>query len=283
MENVQDLIKILDLERIEEQIFRGQSHFTPWGNVFGGQVLAQALRAGRETVPEDRLAHSLHAYFILPGDVRKPIVYEVENTRDGGSFTTRRITAIQKGRPIFVMAASFQLQQEGLEHQLPMPDVTPPEELKTDIEWAEPYKDIVPEIYYFFKMPRPIEFRPVEQPDLSDLKSTKPIRHVWMRSKGEISDDRLHREILAYASDYNLLATSLLPHQSTTPFRSVQMASLDHAMWFHREPKMDDWVLYALDSPSATNARGFNRGSVYNRQGQIIASVVQEGMIRKRR
>ncbi len=284
MKDTTQLQKLIKLEKIEENIFRGQSYKTPWGSVFGGQVLAQSLHAAYQTVPEDRIAHSMHAYFILPGDIHKPIVYKVDCIRNGKSFTTRRVVAIQKGRAIFNMAASFQLEQEGLEHQIEMPNVAPPESLITDQEHAEIYKETLPELYMFFQIERPIEFRPVEEINLLDRKKHEPFRHVWIKAKGEMSNDkRTHREFLAYASDYNLLSTAVLPHRDEIiSFRQLQMASLDHAMWFHRDFRMDEWLLYALDSPSASNSRGFTRGNIFNQSGQLVASVVQEGLIRKR-
>ncbi len=282
MENAQDLIEHLALEKIEENIYRGQSHSIGSKRVFGGQVLAQSLFASIQTVPEDRLVHSMHGYFILPGDVNHPIIYDVDRLRDGGSFTTRRVVAIQHGRPIFNMAASFQKQEEGLEHQIEMPQVPDPESLKTDQELAQLFADLIPEPFkewLFF--PRPIEFRPVEMPSgFSPLKEA-PFHHVWFRAKGRLSDDPFwHQVVLAYASDYNLLATALKPHTQT--MNQFMMASLDHAIWFFRSFRVDEWLLYALDSPSSSNARGFTRGNVFDRQGRLVASVTQEGLMRLR-
>ena len=284
MQTVEELSNLLNLERLDANLFRGNNYQTPWGIVFGGQVLAQSLNAARRTVPEDRCVHSMHAYFILPGDLSLPIIYDVERIRDGGSFTTRRVVAIQKGRPIFNMAASFQLEQEGLDHQITMPNVPPPEALLTDKELAETWKKEAPDAYRRYQAPRPIEFRPVEQFHPLDKVSQPPFRHVWMRATGSMLDLKaLHCEALAYASDYNLLGTSVLPHRDIVEPNELQYASIDHAMWFHRDFRMDDWLLYALDSPSASGTRGFNRGSIFTKEGKLVASVVQEGLIRKRR
>ncbi|MEM9920560.1 MAG: acyl-CoA thioesterase II [Bacteroidota bacterium] len=284
MKDAVELSELLRLERIEENIFRGNSYKTSWRRVFGGQVLAQALHAANQTVPDDRFAHSMHAYFILPGDVNHPIVYDVDRIRDGGSFTTRRVVAIQKGRPIFNMSASFQLSQDGLDHQISIPDVPAPEDLPTDKELAEVYKDIYPEFYKQIQRPRPIDFRPVEPINIASTQSHAPFRHVWIKARGPMPDDiRLHQEVLLYASDYNLLTTAMLPHMAKISFHEIQIASIDHGIWFHRDFRADEWLLYALDSPSASNARGFTRGSIFNREGILVASVVQEGLLRRRR
>ncbi len=283
MTNVQELIDLLNLEKIEENIYRGANYQAPWKRVFGGQVLAQALNACQRTVPDDRLVHSMQAYFILAGDINQPIIYEVDRIRDGGSFSTRRVVAIQKGAAIFSMGASFQSVQEGLDHQISMPNVPSPDMLVSDEKLAEVFKEAAPEIYRSLTFPRPLEFRPVEKLNPMSGKEYAPFRHVWVKAKGELPDDiRLHQAILAYASDYNLLTTATLPHWGKVKPNELFLASLDHAMWFHRSFRIDEWLLYALDSPSASNARGFTRGSVFNQQGQLVASVVQEGLIRKR-
>lgn len=282
--NVEDLKKLLDLEKIEENIFRGQNYETPWGRIFGGQVLAQSLHAAMETVPKERVLHSMHAYFILGGDISVPVVYEVDRIRDGGSFMTRRVVAIQKGRPIFNMAASFQKAQPGFDHQIPMLDATPPEALKTDYELAEAIKESHPGMYAFFKRARPIEFRPVDGLDYLMTDKKEPKRSIWIKSTGKLGDDlREHQEVLMYASDYNLLTTALLPHRDTVKFEEVFLASLDHAMYFHRPFRVDDWLLYSVDSPSASNSRGFTRGSFFNKKGELVASVIQEGLMRQMR
>ena len=284
MENATQLTELLNLEKIEENIFRGNNYKAPWGSVFGGQVLAQALHAAYQTVPDDRFAHSMHAYFILRGDINQPIIFDVDRIRDGGSFTTRRVVAIQKGRPIFNFSASFQLNQEGFDHQISMPNVPPPDALKSDQELAKEWEKQHPEIFKRYGFERPIEFRPVERIHPFATEVHQPYRHVWFKAKGKMSDARsLHQTFLAYASDYNLLGTAVLPHKDQVTFGEFQLASLDHGMWFHRDFRMDEWLLYALDSPSASNSRGFTRGNIFTQDGKFIASVVQEGMIRKMR
>jgi len=276
-----DLLGLLQLEPLEENIFRGQSQFTPWRRVYGGQVLAQALVAAQETLPEGRTLHSMHAYFILPGEVHLPIVYQVERIRDGGSFTTRRVKAIQKGKDIFILSASFQREESGFEHQLPMPNVPSPENLRTDSELAEVFKDTLPNLYQQYQTERPIEFRPVERFDQLYRGHLPPIRHVWMKARGEVPEQAgLHSCLLAYASDYNLLTTALNPHWEEALRGKLMLASLDHGMWFHRGFRLDGWLLYALDSPSASNARGFTRGNIFDQAGRLVASVVQEGLVR---
>jgi len=280
MKNVQELVDLLQLEPIEENFFRGKSYGFGIKRVYGGQVLAQALHAATLTVPEERRVHSLHAYFILAGDVEHPIIYQVDRIRDGGSFTTRRVRAIQKGQDIFIMAASYQLEQEGFAHQIDMPNVPSPDALLSDQQIIENHKDSLPKIYQSFLLPRPIEFRPVEKPNFLTPDKGQPMRHVWFKAIGEIETQHaLHQQVLAYASDYNLLTTALRPHAVTLD--KIMIASLDHAMWFHQEAKVDEWLLYAIDSPSASNARGFTRGNIFNQQGKLVASVVQEGLIRK--
>ncbi len=284
MNNVEELKELLRLEKIEENIFRGQNYKAPWKRVFGGQVLAQSLHAVHNTVPEDRILHSMHGYFILAGDIEMPIIYDVDRIRDGGSFTTRRAVAIQKGRAIFNMAASFQHEREGLDHQIAMPNVPDPESLKSDVELLKPLKKIAPEVVDALYHERPIEFRPVEVIDPIRPQKSSPLRHVWLRAKGTLSDElRLHQEVLAYASDYNLLTTAMLPHQDEVKRGEMFFASLDHAMWFHRAFRADDWLLYQLESPSASNTRGFTRGNIFDKNGVLIASVAQEGLMMKRR
>ncbi len=284
MQTLTELVELLTLERIEENIFRGQSYRTPWRRVFGGQVLGQALHAAYRTVPGDRFVHSMHGYFILAGDIEKPIVYDVDQIRDGGSFTTRRVVAIQNGRAIFNSAASFQLEQEGLDHQIKMPEVPAPEGLLSDIELLEPLKTAAPEMYKRYHHPRPIEFRPVEKFNILKPEKREPFRHVWFKTKGPLPDNkRLHQEVLAYASDYNLLGTASFPHMDKVDRGELMFASLDHAMWFHRDFRADEWLLYAIDSPSASGARGFTRGNIFNRDGILVASMVQEGLMRRRK
>ena len=285
MNNAADMLKLIELEQIEHNIFRGTSEEVFGPRVFGGQVLGQALRAAIETVAPDRNVHSLHGYFILPGDVNRPIIYQVERLRDGGSFTTRRITAVQAGRAIFNMSASFQVSQgDSLEHQISMPDVPAPESLLSSRDLAKQHRDRFPKRYAREMQPHPVEFRPVETPDWLEPGNRSPQRHVWIRARGDMPNDPVaHQTGLAFMSDYYLLSTAVQPHRGLYDYTDLQMASLDHAMWFHRDFRANDWLLYALDSPSASNTRGFNRGDLFTRDGRLVASVVQEGLIRKRR
>jgi acyl-CoA thioesterase-2 len=277
-----DLLHILELEPLELNLFRGESRDIGSPQVFGGQVLGQALVAASRTV-EGRLCHSLHAYFLRRGDFAAPIVYQVDRSRDGHSFTTRRVVAIQNGEQIFHMSCSFHVAEEGLDHAEFMPDVPPPEELRDYEDYREELVRNLPEkVSRFFEHKRPFEFRPVVMPDYVHPKVQAARKHVWFRAADRVpSDDpMLHRCLLAYVSDYNLLDTSTLPHARS--FLTLQMASIDHAMWFHRPFRADDWLLYSVDSPSASGARGFSRGSVYTRDGVLVASSAQEGLIRVR-
>ncbi len=280
MDLVQSLVEHLTLKKIDSNIFQGTSKAVSSTRVFGGQVLAQALHAVSRTVDPDRSIHSMHAYFILPGNTADEITYIVDRTRDGGSFTTRRVRAIQYGKDIFIMAASFQKDQPGLEHQIEIPKVPFPDELVTDQELAAKFGDIISDKYKEIIRVRPIEFKPVEMPDFFTPVKNTPTQHVWLRAKGKLPDDpRIHQQVLAYASDYSLLTTAMRPHEVT--IKDVQLASLDHAMWFHRPFRVDDWLLYALESPSTSNSRGFTRGNIFDQQGHLVASVVQEGLVRK--
>ena len=283
MKSVEELLHLLDLEILEENLFRGESKTVGSKTVFGGQVLAQSLIAALRTVPGERVLHSLHAYFILPGDLERPIVFQVETIRDGGSFTTRRVKAIQKGQVIFLMSASFQIREEGLEHQIAMPKVPLPDELPSLEDLAVQFKDLLPEnVRRFLNLERPIEFKPVEMFNPAIPVKQEPFRHIWMRGKGIMpTDHRLHQAVLAYTSDYNLLTTAIQPHADVASFSQLQMASLDHAMWFHRDFRMDEWLLYAIESPSASNSRGFTRGNIFSADGRLVASVVQEGLMRR--
>ena len=276
-----DLLKVLTLERIEMDLFRGESRDIGSPQVFGGQVLGQALVAASGTI-EGRRVHSLHAYFLRRGDFNLPIVYEVDRARDGASFSTRRVVAIQNGAQIFNMSASFQSVEGGLEHQMTPPQVPPPEalvDLQTHIQDSIAH---VPErVQRVLGRARPFEFRPVVLPDYRNPKKLEPQRNVWFRAVGELPDDQsLHRCLLAYVSDYALLETALMPHGITSMSPQILMASLDHAMWFHRDVRLDDWLLYSTDSPSASGARGFARGSVFTRDGVLVASTAQEGLMR---
>ena len=277
------LLSLLDLERLDENIYRGVSPKDRWQRVFGGQVLGQALVAASRTV-EDRVCHSLHAYFLRPGDPRVPIIYEVDRSRDGLSFTARRVVAIQHGKPIFTMSASFQVVEQGLEHQSSMPDVPDPDSLKSEHEWRSEILNQVPEhVRPWFLRPRPIEFRPVDPVNrFAELKHP-PHQTLWFRAVGPLPDATpLHQCVLAYASDMTLLDTSLMPHGLTLYAGTLQTASLDHAMWFHRPFRADEWLLYVQESTSASGARGFNLGRIYRRDGVLVASVAQEGLIRVR-
>lgn len=285
MKKVSELLSILKLEQLEYNLYRGVSASIGGKRVFGGQVMAQALSAAMETVPDDRYVHSFHGYFILPGDIDIPIVFEVEHTRDGGSFTTRRVIAIQRGKTIFNLSASFQKEQEGFDHQIEMPEVTPPEDLENWQGMAKEYGHLLPDnMVRLLDLDRPIEFKPVERFNPFTEVYDKTYRNVWMKANGSMPDDRrAHQLTLAYASDYNLLTTALLPHGQLSNFAELTLASIDHAMWFHRPFRADEWLLYSTDSPSASGARGFSRGSIFDRQGRLVASVVQEGLVRKPR
>ncbi len=276
-----DLIHLLRLERIEDNIYRGESRDIGSAQVFGGQVLGQALSAAQLTV-EGRTAHSLHAYFLRRGDMQAPIVYEVDRARDGGSFSVRRVVAIQHGRPIFNLAASFQHSEEGIEHQADMPQVDGPDGLQDVTEIAEDLRRNIPEkMRRFLTAARPFEFRPVRPVDFSRPEKLPAQKHVWIRAVDRLPDDNaLHQNLLAYVSDYELLGTSTLPHGLPFAQGNVQMASLDHALWFHRRCRVDEWLLYSMDSPNAAGARGFARGQVFTRDGRLVASTTQEGLVR---
>jgi acyl-CoA thioesterase II len=279
---VRDLLGLLDLEPIEFNIYRGSNRDIGTGRVFGGQVLAQALVAAQRTVESDRPVHSLHGYFILPGEVDKPIVYFVDRLRDGRSFTTRRVTAIQNGQAIFNLSASFHVEEPGVEHQIDMPDVDGPDGLTSELNLIREMADRIPEpLRPLLTQDRPIDFRPVEPVDPFRPEKRPPLRHFWLRSVGDMPDERLaHQAVLAYASDYGLLGTSLLPHGLSFRMPSMLAASLDHTLWFHRDFRVDEWLLYSMDSPAACGARGFTRGTIHTRDGRLVASVAQEGLIR---
>jgi acyl-CoA thioesterase-2 len=285
---LKDLVNLLDLETLEVNLFRGQSRDLGGKSVFGGQVIGQALVAATRTVPHERLPHSLHAYFLRPGDMDKAIVYEVDRVRDGRSFTTRRIQAIQAGEVILSMIASFQIHEEGFEHQALMPPVPPPESLRPLAEVYEDWlredgKEFLPRLRQFVSRNPAIEFRPVAPQHPLKPEVGEPVQHIWFRAAGKLPDEPLlHRCVLAYASDFFLLGTCVRPHgfALAMPQEHLVSASLDHALWFHRDLRVDDWLLYATDSPSAQNARGFNRGLVFDRGGRLVASTAQEGLIR---
>jgi acyl-CoA thioesterase-2 len=278
---LEDLISLLQLERVEDNIFRGVSRDIGSPQVFGGQVLGQALSAAQHTV-DDRIAHSLHAYFLRRGDIQAPIVYEVDRARDGGSFSNRRVVAIQHGRPILNLAASFQKPEDGLEHQAEMPDVPGPDGLQTLNEIARDLPDCVPMMMRRFLMEkRPFEFRPVRPPNFEKREKLAPVSHVWVRAVDALPDDQiLHQNLLAYVSDYELLGASTLPHGLSFIHDNVIMASLDHALWFHRKIAIDQWHLYSIDSPNASGARGLARGQFFTEDGRLVASTSQEGLVR---
>ncbi len=281
---VRELLSILDLEQLEVNLFRGRSPQVGWQRVFGGQVIGQALVAACRTV-EDRPPHSLHVYFLLPGDPKVPIIYEVDRIRDGKSFTTRRVNAIQHGQPIFSMAASFHSDEEGFDHQAEMPKVPMPEELPSDAEMREKLLPRMPEpVAKYFQRERPIEFRAVEYERYLGKKYPDGKFHVWIRTTGKLPDDpAIHQCVLSYASDLSLLDTAMIRYGRTLFEKDLMAASLDHAMWLHRPFRADDWLLYAQDSPNLHGARGLSRGLIFRRDGTLVASVAQEGLIRMRR
>ena len=276
-----DLITLLKLERIEKNIFRGDSRDIGSAQVFGGQVLGQALSAAQHTV-EGRVAHSLHCYFLRRGDMDAPIIYEVDRARDGGSFSTRRVVAIQHGRPIFNLAASFQVPESGVDHQADMPDVPGPEGLRDLAEVAADHLETLPEkMRRFMTDERPFEFRPVEPVNPFSAEPQAAIKNVWIKAVDQLPDDpALHQNLLAYVSDFELLGTATLPHGLPFGRGKIIMASLDHALWLHRKVKIDEWLLYSMDSPNASGARGFSRGQFFAENGKLIASTTQEGLIR---
>jgi acyl-CoA thioesterase-2 len=280
-----ELLDILDLERLEHNLYRGRSPQVEWQRVFGGQTIAQALVAAQRTVEPDRYVHSLHGYFMRPGDIKVPIVYEVDRIRDGGSFTTRRVLAIQHGQAIFSLEASFQVDEKGLEHQFALPDdVPPPEGLQTQRQLLEKAERVPEAVRRFWARERPLELRPVNLQHYESRDKLPPRQNVWIRLAGPVPDDRaLQSVLLAYLSDMTLLDTSTFAHGRGLFDPDIQAASLDHSMWFHRPHALDGWLLYAQDSPSSSGSRGFSRGTLYARDGTLIASMAQEGLIRLRR
>ena len=277
-----DLLALLELEQLEVNLFRGESRDIGSPQVFGGQVLGQALSAAARTVDDARVVHSLHGYFLRRGDCNVPIVYQVDRSLDGHSFSNRRVVAIQHGQQIFNMAASFQVEEAGFDHQIDMPQVPPPEALSG---YAGPPPELLerfPErVRRFFAQPRPFEFRMVQPIDYLAPRRESPVRQIWFRAVASVPpDEMLHRRLLAYVSDFFLLDTTTLPHGTSFMRPSIVMASIDHAMWFHRPLRVDDWLLYAMESPSASGARGFARASVFARDGRLVASAAQEGLVR---
>jgi acyl-CoA thioesterase-2 len=281
---MQELLSILDLEKLEHNLYRGRSPRLNWQRVFGGQVIAQSLIAAQRTVEPDRYVHSLHAYFMRPGDTTVPIIYEVERLRDGGSFTTRRVTAIQHGHAIFSLESSFQVDETGLEHEMPMPRNVPrPDTLKTQRELLETASQVPEIVRRFWAKERPLEIRPVTLEHYTSREKLPPEQNIWIRTTGPVPADRaIQTAVLAYLSDMTLLDTSTFPHGRAVFDPDLQVASLDHAMWFHRPHPLDGWLLYTQDTPSASGSRGFTRGALYGEDGTLIASVAQEGLIRLR-
>lgn len=281
MNNISELVDLVNLEKVAENVYLGHNYQAPWKRVFGGQVLSQSLSAAYKTVPEGRIAHSMHAYFLLPGDINIPIIYEVDNVRDGGSFNTRRVVAKQQDKVIYITSISFQVVQKGLEHQIDMPNMVGPEGLKSDEDIIKRYKLLIPQNVMQAVESRPFEFRPVEKLSIFDRSTKLPYRHFWFKAKEKVEGNlALHQILLTYVSDYNLLTTATLPHVKGPIPKDLFMASIDHAMWFHREFRIDEWMLYAIDSPSASNTRGFTRGNIFDQKGRLVASTVQEGLIR---
>jgi len=277
------LLTILDIERLEENLFRGLSPQVGWQRVFGGQVIGQALVAANRTV-NGRLAHSLHAYFLRAGDPSVPIIYNVDRIRDGGSFTTRRVVAVQHGQAIFSMAASFHREETGLEHQIKMPEVPPPESLPSEAELKACLIDrLPPQVKAYWERERPIEIRPVDLSRYLTPGNHAPSQQVWIRATGELPNDQsLHQCVLAYASDFTLLDTALIAHGRFVFDPKLILASLDHALWFHRKLRADEWLLYAQDSPISGGGRAFCRGMLFTRDGKLVASTAQEGLLRER-
>ena len=283
-ESLDALLALLDLEPLEVNIYRGQNRDLGTGRVYGGQVFAQALVAARRTVGENREAHSAHGYFILPGDLAAPIVYFVDRLRDGNSFTTRRVTAIQHGQAIFNLSASFHISEEGPAHQFEMPSAPHPDTLKPELQTIREMADRIPEsLRSVLTQERPIDVRPVGDYDPIRGEKREPLRRAWFRAVDRLPDAPwIHQALLAYASDYGLLITALQPHGIPYRSRGLQLASLDHSLWMHRPFRADEWLLYSTDSPVTWGARGFVRGTIHSQSGELVASVAQEGLIRMR-
>lgn len=279
-----DLIALLDLEPLEHNIYRGQNRDIGTKRIYGGQVLAQALVAAQRTVDADRPIHSMHGYFILAGDLSVPVVYFVDRLRDGGSFTTRRVTAIQHGQAIFNLSASFHRREEGLAHQLEMPDVPPPEEVRPELDVIrERAQTMQGKVHSAVTQDRPLDVRPIDDDDPFEPKVMPARRAMWVRTTGRLGDDPLHHQaVLAYASDYGLIVTALRPHARSVRDPEMMVASLDHSIWFHRPFRIDEWLLYVVDAPVSSGGRGFARGTYFTREGELVASTAQEGLMRVR-
>lgn len=282
---IDDLVRLLDLQRVDDNYYLGQSEDPGWGRLYGGHVLAQALVAAQRTVDPSRVVHSVHGYFLLSGDVSRPVLYEVDRIRDGGSFTTRRVVAMQGGKAIFHLSASFQAHEEGFEHQDQMPEVPTPLAVPTYEEALAPYLSKLPSRLrtQAFGV-RAFEVRPDEPAsDPFAPAPRSPHRNVWMRARGPVPDDpALHAALFMYISDYFFLGTSLLPHGISWMRPDMQVASLDHTLWFHASFRVDDWFLYSMESPRASGGRGLVRGKVFRPDGTLVVSSAQEGLIRKR-
>ncbi|AUI85725.1 acyl-CoA thioesterase II [Vibrio azureus] len=279
---LRELLCLLKLEKLEEGLFRGQSQNLGLPQVYGGQVLGQALSAARYTVDEARTVHSFHSYFLYPGDPEKPIIYDVEKLRDGRSFSTRRVKAIQNGRPIFYLTASYHGEAAGFEHQRSMPDIPGPEHFSSETELASHIAEFLPKkLRKTVCCEKPIETRPVTIINPLEPKKAEPKQYLWIRANGSMPDNHLiHQYLLAYASDWGFLVTALHPHQVSLLTPNFQVATIDHSIWFHRPFRMDQWLLFAIESPTASNGRGLVRGELYNQQGDLIATAVQEGVMR---
>ncbi|MCB0473708.1 MAG: acyl-CoA thioesterase II [Flavobacteriaceae bacterium] len=284
MQTVTDLIRLLDLKHTDTNTFLGISKTVGSPNVFGGQVLAQALNAAYRTIDNGRILNSMHAYFLEAGDLEAPIAYEVQILRDGGSFSVRRVTAIQQGKVIFILACSFHKDEKGYEHQIEMPQgVKQPEELMSWDEMYEQYATVLPErTKDFLSIDRPVYFKPTEIVNPMDKKDMNPSTHIWFKLKGEVTnfDLPVKQQVLTYISDYNILSVAINRHASKAHWGNTITASLDHSMWYFGDWDFDDWMLYALDTPSTQNARGFCRGHIFTRSGKLVASVAQEGLMR---
>ncbi|MGF1765039.1 acyl-CoA thioesterase II [Aliivibrio kagoshimensis] len=278
-----ELLDLLQLETLEQGLFRGQSEHLGLPQVYGGQVVGQALSAARYTVESDRMVHSFHSYFLYPGDPQKPIIYDVETLRDGRSFSTRRVKAVQNGRPIFYLTASYHGEEPGFEHQSEMPDIAGPENYRSETELANAIKSqLPPQVQKIFCTEKPIEVRPVTV--INPLKPHKAEgkQYLWIKANGELPTDQLiHQYMLAYASDWGFLVTALHPHSVSLLTPGFKVATIDHSMWFHRPFKMDEWLLFAIESPNASGSRGLVRGEIFNQQGQLVASAIQEGLMRQ--
>ena len=282
-QNEVKVASLLELETLEKGLYRGQSWDLGFRALFGGQVLGQALKAAWASVPEGRVAHSFHSYFLLPGDAKQPVVYDVEIVRDGKSFSARRVKAIQNGRNIFYMTASFQQPEEGMQHQYAqMHDVPAPEEVEPDIRMYERhYDNIGRRLREALSYHRPIDIRTVDAVRSFTSKNDKPERYTWLRANEALGDSQaMHQAVLAYASDYHFLSTSLQSHGVQITDRNLAIATIDHAMWFHRPINMNEWLLYSMESPASGGARGLVRGQLFNQQGELVASTMQEGLMR---